>query len=162
MRTAYSRQKSYADGHRCELEFEVGDHVFLKVVPMKGVMRFGRKGKMSPRYIRPFEILERVGTLVYRVALPPHLSTVHNIFHVSTLRKYMSNPSHVLSHEPLKLAPDLTYEERPVGILQRQERILRNRVNSMIKVKWANHTEQEATWETEADLRNLYPELFGK
>ncbi|KZV53589.1 hypothetical protein F511_40970 [Dorcoceras hygrometricum] len=117
MRTAQSRQKSYADSHRRELVFEVGDHVFLKVALMKGVMRFGKKGKLSPRYIGPFEILERVGTLAYRVALPPHLSAVHNVFHVSTLRKYMSNPSHVLSYEPLRLAPDLSYEEKPVRIL---------------------------------------------
>ncbi|XP_073133323.1 uncharacterized protein [Henckelia pumila] len=103
MRTAQSRQKNYADRQRRDLEFAVGDHVFLKVSPMKGVMRFGRRGKLNPRYIGPFEILERIGTLSYRLALPPSLAKVHNVFHVSMLRRYVSNPSHVLDFEPLQL-----------------------------------------------------------
>ena len=114
MKIAQSRQKSYADKRRKDLEFAIGDHVFLKVAPMKGVMRFGKKGKLSPRYVGPFEILERVGDKAYRVALPPSLSTVHNVFHVSMLRKYISNPSYLLSYEPLELTPDLTYEQKPV------------------------------------------------
>ena len=162
MATAQSRQKSYADHRRRDLEFDVGDHVFLKVAPMKGVVRFGKRGKLNPRYVGPFEILERIGNLAYRVALPPHLSAVHNVFHVSTLRKYVSNPSHVLSYESQELAPDLSYEEKPVKILQREERKLRRRAISMVKVQWANQTEREATWETEADMRARYPELFGK
>ncbi|XP_073035230.1 uncharacterized protein [Primulina eburnea] len=161
MRTAQSRQKSYADQRRRDLEFAVGDHVFVKVAPMKGVMRFGKKGKLSPRFIGPFEILERVGTLAYRVALPPSLSGVHNVFHVSMLRKYMSNPSHVLNYEPLQLTPHLSFEERPTQILDRQEKRLRNKVIQMVKVKWLNHSEEEATWETETEIRSRYPELFG-
>lgn len=135
MKTAQSRQKSYADKRRKDLEFAVGDAVFVKIAPMKGVMRFGKRGKLSPRFIGPFEILERVGTLAYRVALPPRLSSVHNVFHVSMLRKYISNPTHVLSYEMLDLTPELSYEERPIQILDRQERRLRNKTIQMIKVR---------------------------
>ena len=93
---AQSRQKSYPDLRRRPLEFEVGDHVFLKVMPKRGLVRFGKQGKLSSRYIGPFEILERVGTVAYRLALPPSLSGVHEVFHVSMLRKYTSNPTHVV------------------------------------------------------------------
>ena len=88
MHTAQSRQKSYADVRRKDLELDVGDKVFLKVAPMKGVLRFERRGKLSPRFVGPFEILERIGPVAYRLALPPSLSTVHDVFHVSMLRKY--------------------------------------------------------------------------
>ncbi|XP_073317723.1 uncharacterized protein [Primulina huaijiensis] len=162
MKTAQSRQKSYADKRRRDLEFAVGDHVFIKIAPMKGVMRFGKRGKLSPRFIGPLEILDRVGTLAYRVALPPNLAGVHNVFHVSMLRKYLANPSHVLSYEPLQVAPDLSYEEKPVQILDRQERRLRNKVMKLVKVRWLNQSVEEATWESEADMRIRYPELFGK
>ncbi|KZV43935.1 DNA/RNA polymerase superfamily protein [Dorcoceras hygrometricum] len=104
MRTALSRKKSYADSHRRELNFELCDHVFLKVAPMKGVMRFGRKGKLGPRYIGPFEIMEKIGALAYGLALPPQLSAVHNVFHISALRKYISN--HVLRYETIHLVPE--------------------------------------------------------
>ncbi|XP_073121845.1 uncharacterized protein [Henckelia pumila] len=160
MKTAQSRQKSYADKRRRDLEFLVGDHVFLKIAPMKGVMRFGRKGKLSPRYIGPFEILERVGTLAYRLALPPHLSAVHNVFHVSMLRKYLSDSAHVLEFEPLQLSQDFSYEERPIGILKRQEKRLRNKVIPMIKVQWSNHSEEEATWELESVMHEKYPDFI--
>ncbi|RVX04228.1 Transposon Ty3-G Gag-Pol polyprotein [Vitis vinifera] len=96
---------------------KVGDHVFLKVLPMKSIMRFGRKGKLSPRFVGPFEVLERVGTLAYKVALPPSLSKIHNVFHVSTLRKYIYDRSHVVELEPIQISEDLTYEEVPVQIV---------------------------------------------
>ena len=161
MKIAQSRQKSYADKRRKDLEFAIGDHVFLKVAPMKGVMRFGKKGKLSPRYVGPFEILERVGDKAYRVALPPSLSTVHNIFHVSMLRKYISNPSHVLSYEPLELTHDLAYEEKPVKILDHKEKELRTKKIRLVKVLWRNHSVEEATWEREEEMQSKYPELFG-
>ena len=103
MKTAQSRQKSYADKRRKDLEFSVGDMVFLKVAPMKGVMRFGVKGKLSPRFIGPFEILERVGDMAYRLALPPRLSEIHNVFHVSMLKKYVSNPSYVIQPQAIQI-----------------------------------------------------------
>lgn len=120
--TAQSRQKSYADYHRRDLEFHVGDMVFLKVSPWKGVIRFGKKGKLSPRYIGPFEVLEKVGEVAYRVALPPRLAGVHNVFHVSMLRKYVHSLSHVIDYEPLQIREDFSYEEIPIQILDSKEK----------------------------------------
>ena len=161
MKVAQSRQKSYADNRRKDLEFKVGEKVFLKVAPMKGVMRFGKKGKLSPRFIGPFEILERIGDVAYRLALPPSLSGVHNVFHVSMLRKYVSNSSHVLSYEPLQLRDDLTYEEVPIRILDNKEQILRTKKIDLVKVLWRNHAVEEATWEREEEMRSKYPHLFA-
>jgi ribosomal protein L21E len=101
MLTAQSRQKSYADKGRHLVNFEVGDQVFLKVSPMKGVMHFGKKGKLSPRYVSPFIITEIVGSVAYRVELPPELAKIHDMFHVSTLRRYVHDPLHVVDLEPL-------------------------------------------------------------
>ena len=112
-------------------------------------MRFGKKGKLSPRFVGPFEVLERIGVVAYRLALPPLLSAVHNVFHVSMLRKYISDPSHVLNYEPLQLNQDLTYEEKPVRILDTKEKELRNKVILLVKVLWKNHSTYEATWERE-------------
>nr|GFC67552.1 putative reverse transcriptase domain-containing protein [Tanacetum cinerariifolium] len=98
LKEARTRQKSYADKHRRSLEFQPGDHVFLKVSPARGVRRFSIKGKLSPRFIRPFEILDRVGEVSYRLALPPHLSHVHDVFHVSLLRGYKYHPLHVITY----------------------------------------------------------------
>ncbi|KAL5552340.1 hypothetical protein UlMin_002516 [Ulmus minor] len=101
---------------------------------MKGVMRFGKRGKLSPRYIRPFEILEKVGKVAYRLTLPPDLSSVHNVFHVSMLKKYVPDPTHVLEHEPIEVHEDLTYEEQPVQILDRKEKTLRNKAIPLVKI----------------------------
>ena len=94
-----------------DLEFKVGDHVFLKVFRMKSVMRFGKNGKLSSQFVSPFEILERIGTLAYKVILLPSLSKIHNVFHFLTLRKYVFDPSHVVELEPIQNFEDLTYEE---------------------------------------------------
>ena len=94
MKTAQSRQKSYADKRRLPLEFQVGDAVFLKVAPLKGVMRFEKKRKLSPRYVGPFEIIQRIKKVAYKLALSPELSLVNDVFHVSMLKKYVSDPSH--------------------------------------------------------------------
>ena len=161
MKTAQSRQKSYADRRRKPLEFAIGDKVFLKVAPMKGVMRFGKRGKLSPRFVGPFEILERIGDLAYRVALPPAMSGIHNVFHVSMLRKYTPDPSHVLSYSTLDLRQDLTFEESPVKILDREERELRQKKIRLVKVLWKNHEVEEATWEREDEMRTKYPHIFG-
>ncbi|KAL0549591.1 hypothetical protein IC582_014077 [Cucumis melo] len=127
MHTAQSRQKSYADVRRKDLEFEIGDKVFLKVAPMKGVLRFERRGKLSPRFVGPFEILERIGPVAYRLALPPSLSTVHDVFHVSMLRKYVPDPSHVVDYEPLEIDENLSYVEQLVEVLAREVKTLRNK-----------------------------------
>ncbi|XP_073300548.1 uncharacterized protein [Primulina huaijiensis] len=162
MKTAQSRQKSYADIRRRPLEFEVGDHVFVKIAPLKGIMRFGRKGKLSPRFFGPFEILDRIGERAYRLALPPDLDRVHNVFHVSMLRKYISNPSHVLIHEPLDLMPNLTYQEVPIQILDRKVKVLRNKEIGIIKILWRNQLVEEGTWELEEEMRQRYPELCAQ
>jgi len=127
LQTAQSRQKSYADKRRCDLEFSMGDCVFLKVSPTKGIFKFGKKGKLSPRFIGPYEILERVGAVAYRLALPPNLFVIHPVFHVSMLRKYMSDPSHVLEVHPIELRDDMIYEVLPEAIVDRQVRSSRIR-----------------------------------
>ena len=108
--------------------------MFLKVSPMKGVMRFGKKDKLAPRYIRPFEIKSRVGEVAYRLVLPPELSQIHSVFHVSMLRKYIPDPSHVLQPQAVEISEDLTYEEYPVAIVDRQVRQLRTKEIPMVKV----------------------------
>ncbi|KAL4016694.1 hypothetical protein IC575_024351 [Cucumis melo] len=160
MLTAQSRQKIYADVRRKDLEFDVGDMVFLKVAPMKGVLRFEKKGKLSPRFVGPFEILKRIGPVAYRLALPPSFSAVHDVFHVSMLRKYVADLTPVVDFQPLQINENLSYEEQPVEILAREVKRLRNRGIALVKVLWRNHGVEEATWEREEDMRTKYPELF--
>ena len=160
MQTAQSRQKNYADIRRRPLEFQVGDHVFLKVSPTKGVKRFEIKGKLSPRYIGPFEILGRVGNVAYRLTLPSALEGVHNVFHVSMLRKCLADPDQVVELEPQYLEKDLSYAEHPIKILDAQDRKLRNKTLRFLKVQWSRHTLEEATWELEEQLKKNFPALF--
>ena len=115
--TAQSQQKSYADKRRQPLKFEVGDHVFFKVMPKRGVVRFSKRGKLSPRFIGPFEILERVGTIAYRLALPPSMSGVNEVFHISMLRKYNPDPAHVLDWGEITIDTNGTFEEGSVCIM---------------------------------------------
>ncbi|XP_073120469.1 uncharacterized protein [Henckelia pumila] len=124
-------------------------------------MRFGKKGKLSRRYIGQFKILEKVGARAYHVALPPNLECVHNVFHISLLRKYVANPSHVIRHEPVEWTPDLSYEDIHVQIMDNQVRRYRNRELKMVKVLWSNQMVEEATWETKHEMCGRYPELFG-
>ena len=140
--------------------FFPGDLVFLKVSPMKGVMRFGNKGKLAPRYIGSIEIKSKVGKVAYRLVLPLELSWIHPVFHVSMLRKYIPDPSHVLHPQAVEISEDLTYEEYPVAIVNRQVRQLRTKEIPMVKVLWSNHTVEDCTCETEALMRESYPYLF--
>ena len=114
---AQSRQKSYTGRRRRTLEFEVGDHVFLKVMPKRGVVKFGRRGKLAPRYIGPFEVLKSVCTFAYWLALPPSLSSAHNVFHVSMLRKYTPDLTHVVDWGELVVDTYRTFEEGPMRIM---------------------------------------------
>ena len=132
--TAQSRQKSYADVRRRPLEFEVGDHVFLKVTPKRGVVRFGKRGKLSPRFIGPFEILERIGTVAYRLALPPIISGVHEVFHDSMLRKYTSDPAHVVDWGQIEVDTDETFEEGPVCIVDSRDQVLQRKTVRLVLV----------------------------
>ncbi|KAJ8754711.1 hypothetical protein K2173_011126 [Erythroxylum novogranatense] len=125
-----------------------------------GVMRFGKKGKLSPRYVGPYEILERIGPLAYRLALPPELSQIHDVFHVSMLRRYRSDPSHVIQVSDIQLRDDLSYEEVPVEILDTKEKVLRNKTVQLVKVLWRNHSVKEVTWEPLEAMKEKYPSLF--
>ena len=158
--TAQSRQKSYADVRCRPLEFEVGDHVFLKVTPKRGVVRFGKRGKLSPRLIGPFEILERVGTVTYRLALPPSMSGVHEVFHVSMLRKYTSDPPHVVEWGQIEVDTDGTFEEGPVCNLDSRDQVLRRKTVRLVGVLWRHYEVEESTWEREDTMRPTYPFLF--
>ncbi|WVZ84412.1 hypothetical protein U9M48_031449 [Paspalum notatum var. saurae] len=161
LRVAQSRQKSYADVRRRDLTFKVDDFVYLKVSPMRGVRRFNMKGKLAPRYIGPFKIVERKGEVAYKLELPPNLSGIHNVFHVSQLKKCLRVPEEQAPLEGLDVQEDLTYTEHPVKILETSERVTRNRRVKMCRVQWNHHTEDEATWEREEELRAAYPDLFA-
>ncbi|KAL8114916.1 hypothetical protein AgCh_021664 [Apium graveolens] len=149
---AQDRQCKYADPTRKDMEFKVGEAVLLKVSPWKGLSRFGKKGKLSPHYVGPFEILKRVGKVAYELALPPHMQHIHNVFHVSMLKCYLSDSNHVIGYEPIKIQPDLSFVEQPVHILDKKERVLRNKSVSLVRVLWRNPKVEESTWELESEM----------
>jgi hypothetical protein len=160
LRIAHTRQKSYADNRRRPLEFEEGDHVYLKVSPIHGMRRFKVKGKLSPLFIGPFKILKRVGEMAYQLELPDNLSDVHDVFHVSQLKKCLRVPEEQLPMEELSVQGDLTYTEYPIKILDTSTRVTRNKVIKMCKVQWSHHCEDEATWEREEqriEFSHLFP-----
>ncbi|KAA0054044.1 pol protein [Cucumis melo var. makuwa] len=117
-----SKHKSYVDEQCKDLEFDVGDMVFLKVAPMKDVLRFEKRGKLSPCFVGPFEILEQISPVAYRLTLPPSFSAVHDIFHVSMLRKYVIDPMHIVDFEPLQINENLSYEKQPLRFWQERSR----------------------------------------
>ena len=162
LRTAQSRQKSYADTRRRLLEFKEGDYVYLKVSPLRGMRRFKVKGKLSPRFIGPFLILKRVGEVAYQLELPDHLADVHDVFHVSQLKKCVRLPTEIIAEPELEIEPDLSYQEYPSKILDCKERSTRAKSIKMYKVQWSNHSEEEATWETEEFLRSNFPDCLPK
>ncbi|KAA3473958.1 DNA/RNA polymerases superfamily protein [Gossypium australe] len=147
LKEASDRQKSYADLKRKEIEFSVGDYVFLKVSPWKRILRFGRKGKLSPRFIGPYQIEKRVGPVAYQLELPLELNRIHNEFQVSMLRRYRSDPSHIVPVEEIEVRHDLSFQEELTSI-------------PLVKVLWRNHDSEEATWEPEEAIRQQYPRLF--
>ncbi|WVZ85169.1 hypothetical protein U9M48_032119 [Paspalum notatum var. saurae] len=157
LKSAQSRQKSYSDRRRRPLVFEKGDHVYLRVSPMKGVHRFGVKGKLAPRYVGPFKITEQCGPVAYRLELPPHLAAVHDVFHVSQLKKCLRVPEEEVDTSQVQIEPDLTYEARPIKILDQKQRSTRRNTVNFYKVQWSDHSEEEATWETEEYLQTKHP-----
>ena len=157
---AQSRQKNYADVRRRLLEFEVGDHVFLKVMPKRGMVRFDKRGKLSHRFIGPFEILERIGVVAYQLALPPSMSGVHEVFHVSMLRKYTPDPAHIVDWEQIEVDTDGTFEEGPVCILDSRDQVLRCKTVRLVRVLWRHYGLEESTWEREDIMQATYPFLF--
>jgi hypothetical protein len=161
LKIAQSRQRSYAATRRRELSFEVGDFVYLKVSPIRGVRRFEVKGNLAPRYIGLYQILARRGEVAYQLSLPENLSVVHNVFHVSQLKKCLRVPEEQLPVEGLEVQEDLTYIEKPTQIIETADRVTRRKTIRMCKVRWGHHSEEEATWEREDDLMAKYPEHFA-
>jgi hypothetical protein len=152
-------QESYANKRRQPLQSEVGDHVYLKVSPMKGVKRLGVKEKLSPRYIGPFPILEKCGKVAYKLELPPSLVGVHDIFHVSLLKNCLKAPVDVVLPEVTPLNTDLTYPEHPIKILDQKSHVTRRKTIKFYKIQWSNHMEEEATWKSEDFLRSRHPDF---
>jgi hypothetical protein len=159
LKAAKLHQESYTNKRRRHLQFEVGDHVYLKVSPMKGVKRFGVKEKLSPRYIGPFPILERCGKVAYKLELPPSLVGVHDIFHVSQLKKCLKAHMDIVLPEVAPLKMDLTYPEHPFKILDQKSHATRRKTIKFYKIQWSNHTEEEATWESEDFLCSHHPDF---
>ena len=143
--TAQSRQKSYDDVRRQPLDFEDGDHVFLKVMPKRGVVRFGKRGKLLPRFIGPFEILERVGTIAYQLALPLCMSGVHEVFHVSMLQRYTPDPANVVDWGEIEVDANGIFEEGPVCIMNSRDQVLRHKTVRLVRVLWQHRGVEEST-----------------
>jgi hypothetical protein len=166
LKIAQSRQKSYADSKRREVTYEVGDRAYLRVSPLHGVKRFGVNGKLAPRFVGPFKVLARKGEVAYELELPEFLSAVHNVFHVSQLKKCHPEMADtplrdIIPLEEVQLEIDLTYEQKPIKILETSERVTCTKTIKFCKVQWSHHTEEEATWEREDELREDHPHLFA-
>ncbi|XP_017604391.2 uncharacterized protein LOC108451172 [Gossypium arboreum] len=138
----------------------LGPELVSEIEEKKKVMRFGRKGKLSPRFIGLYRILRRVGPITYQLELPPELDCIHDVFHVSMLRRYLSDPTHVVPVEEIEVRPDLTFEEEPIQILDCDVKVLRRKSIPLVKVLWHNYSTKEATWEPKDAMRQQYPHLF--
>lgn len=160
--TARSRQKSYADKRRSDLEFQVGDHVLLKVSPWKGVIRFRKRGKLGPRFIGPYKVIARVGKVAYQLELPDELSSIHNTFHVSQLRKCIVDDAAVVPLEDIQIDKQhLNYVEKPIAVVDRKSKTLRNgKTVHSVKIQWQHKKGSEYTWEPEDEMREHYPGIF--
>ncbi|XP_052732862.1 uncharacterized protein LOC128196339 [Vigna angularis] len=160
MKASQSRQKSYADQRRRPLEFAAGDHVFLRVTSTTGVGRALRSRKLSPKFIGPYQILRRIGLVAYEIALPPQLANLHSVFHVSQLRKYVPDPSHIIEIEEIQIREDLSVEVQPVCIEDTKTKELRGKTINLVRVVWDKRT-GDSTWELEEEMKQLYPQLFS-
>ncbi|GJU04174.1 hypothetical protein Tco_1114512 [Tanacetum coccineum] len=148
------------DKRRRPFGFEVADKVMLKVAPWKGVMRFGKRRKLNPRYIRPFRIIKRIGQVAYHLELPQELSRVHNVFYVCNLKKCLSDDTHVIPLEEIQLDDKLNFVEEPVEIMDREVKQLKRIRIPIVKVRWNARRGPEYTWEREDQFKNKYPHLF--
>jgi hypothetical protein len=157
LRAAQSRQKSYVDIRRRPLQFQVGNFLYLRVSPTRGIQRFGIKGKLAPRYIGPFEIIEVCGPVAYRLQLHPQLVAIHDIFHVSQLRKCIIE---IIDSQSSEIQLDLSYTKHLIKVLDTKERSTRRETITMFKIQWNHHTEEEATWETESYLQRNFPNFL--
>ncbi|GJW17855.1 putative reverse transcriptase domain-containing protein [Tanacetum coccineum] len=155
------RQKSYADKRRKLLEFSVGDYVLLKVSPWKGVVRFGKKGKLAPRFVGPFEIIEKVGHVAYRLDLLEELNGVNDTFHVSNLKKFLADPTLQVPLDEIRVDAKLNFVEEPVEILEREFKKLKRSRIAIVKVRWNSKCDPEFTWEREDQMKLKYTHLFS-
>ncbi|GKE55700.1 hypothetical protein Tco_1494885 [Tanacetum coccineum] len=160
MQATRDRQKSYADKRRRPLEFKVRDKVMLKGAPWKGVIRFKKHGKLNPRYIGPFRIIERIGPVAYHLELPQELSRVHNVFYICNLKKCLSDDTLVIPLEEIQLDDKLNFVEEPVEIMDREVKQLKRSRIPIIKVRWNAHRGPKYTWEREDQFKGKYPHLF--
>jgi hypothetical protein len=159
LKVAKSRQEIYANKRRRPLEFEVGNHVYLRVSPMKGMKRLGVKGKLAPRYIGPFPILEKCGFVAYKFDLLPSLPGVYDIFHMSQLKKCLKVPMDVVLPKVTQLEADLSYPEHPIKVLDQKDRVTRRKTIKFFKIQWSNHSEEEETWESEDFHHSCHPDF---
>ena len=160
LKSSRDRQKSYADRRRKPLEFQIGDRVLLKVSPWKGMIRFGKRGKLNPRYIGPFEIISRVGPVAYKLQLPIELNKVHPVFHVSNLKKCLSDETLVIPLDEIALNENLNFVEEPVEIMDREVKRTKQSRIPIVKVRWNAKRGPEFTWEREDQMLQKYPHLF--
>ncbi|KAI3751572.1 hypothetical protein L2E82_22662 [Cichorium intybus] len=152
LRIAQQRQKQYANKRRKPLEFQIGDMVMLKVSPWKGIIRFGKHGKLSPRFIRPFRVIQHVGAIAYKIELPDELRGIHNVFHISHLRKTLYDESTRVSLTEVQLDERLQHQEQPEKILDRKIKMLRNKEIGIVKIQWRHHRDTDVTWEPEEEM----------
>ncbi|GJS10620.1 putative reverse transcriptase domain-containing protein [Tanacetum coccineum] len=161
LQAARDRQRNYTSIRRKPLEFQVGDRVMLKVSPRKSVIRFGKRGKLNPRYIGPFKILDRISPVAYKLELSEELSNVHNTFHVSNLKKCLSDESLVIPMKELQLDDKLNFVEEPIEIMDQEVKQLKQSRIPIVKVRWNSKRGPEFTWEREDEIRAKYPHLFS-
>ncbi|GJR68216.1 putative reverse transcriptase domain-containing protein [Tanacetum coccineum] len=161
LKAARDRQKSFEDKRRKPLEFSMGEYVLLKVSPWKGVVHFGKKGKLAPRFVGPFEITERIGPVAYRLRLPEELNGVHDTFHVSNLKKCLADPTIQIPLDEIQVDAKLNFVEEPVEILEREFKKLKRSRIAIVKVRWNSKRGPEFTWEHEDQMKLKYPHLFS-
>nr|GEY51537.1 putative reverse transcriptase domain-containing protein [Tanacetum cinerariifolium] len=160
LQAARDLQKSYTDSGRKMTEYTIGERVLLKVSPWKGVIRFGKKDKLAPRYVGPFEILERIGPVAYRLRLPEELISVHDTFHVSNLKKCLGNANLHVPLNEIKIKKTLCFVEEPVEIMDREVKGLKRSRIPLVKIRWNSKHGPEFTWEREDYMKSKYPRLF--
>ncbi|GKA32482.1 hypothetical protein Tco_0718849 [Tanacetum coccineum] len=161
LKVARDRQKSYADKRRKPLEFSVGEHVLFKVSPWKCVVCFGKKEKIAPRFVGPFEIAEKIGPVAYRLRLPEELNGVHDTFHVSNLKNCLADPTLQIPLDEIQVDAKLNFVEEPMEILEREFKKLKRSKIAIVKVRWNTKRGPEFTWEREDQMKLKYPHLFS-
>ena len=160
LKAAQDRQKSYADKRRKPIEFQVGDLVLLKVSPWKGIIHYCKHGKLSPRFVGPFKIIKRVGPVAYQLQLREEMSGIHDVFHISNLRKCLTDENLIMPLKDIQVNEKLKFTEQPMRIEDRKIKKLKKKLIALVKIKWDSKRGPEYTWELESEMRKRYPHLF--